>query len=506
MSRTHGTSQAASSERKRWLCIAYAFPPINRSGTHRTLAFVRHLDRLGWDASVLTVEPKDEPVDRLLMEEVPPSAAVMPIPWVDLVAEVKQVLRVPLSTRPTTGTSQAGTPRIHADNEACKYRRRVKSAAKVASGFVRAAASQLLITPDSRAGWVWPAARAGMRHICARRPHVIYSTSPYASAHLIALILSRRTGVPWVADFRDPWRDNPFRRSGSAIAERWDALLERMVLRQAKRVVCNTPTMAERLCQRVPFVRQKCSTILNGYDQELIDKTTPLRTARRDVFVLTHAGQFYGRRSPEVLFAALRRALDCMSRPADSIKMLFIGSKHYGGNELRTLAVEAGVGANVELLGQLSHANTLSYLAGSDALLLVGTSGVGSELQVPNKLFEYMGMRKPIIAAVSAENPAITILSGAGAQAIVCEPGDDVAIARAIIHLANGRIPPLEDAWSGVTAFDRLHRSVELAELFRAVSAMPERTTCRTVGHGDHCRRRRPRFVTHSTPHVRAIQ
>jgi len=91
------------------------------------------------------------------------------------------------------------------------------------------------------------------------------------SAHLIALTLSRRTGLPWVADFRDPWIGNPFRQAGSAILERWDALLERRVLRRATRVVCSTPTMTARLCERLPFIGGKCSTILNGFDPESFD-------------------------------------------------------------------------------------------------------------------------------------------------------------------------------------------------------------------------------------------
>ncbi|MCH7591967.1 MAG: hypothetical protein IH989_04185 [Planctomycetes bacterium] len=75
--------------RRRWLCVAYAFPPINRSGTHRTLGFVNHLDRLGWDASVLTVLPRDEPLDESLIREVPDSTSVVRTPWVDRIAQVK---------------------------------------------------------------------------------------------------------------------------------------------------------------------------------------------------------------------------------------------------------------------------------------------------------------------------------------------------------------------------------------------------------------------------------
>ncbi len=74
-------NQPSASLRRHWLCIAYAFPPINRSGTHRTLGFVRHLDALGWDSTVLTVEPDGEPCDLELLSRVPSSTTILRAAW-----------------------------------------------------------------------------------------------------------------------------------------------------------------------------------------------------------------------------------------------------------------------------------------------------------------------------------------------------------------------------------------------------------------------------------------
>src|SRR3972149_5094457 len=78
-------------QRRQWLCIAYAFPPINRSGTHRTLAFVRHLHRLGWDATVLTVDPTNEPLDENLLHRVPSYTSVIRTPWIDIIERLKSL-------------------------------------------------------------------------------------------------------------------------------------------------------------------------------------------------------------------------------------------------------------------------------------------------------------------------------------------------------------------------------------------------------------------------------
>ncbi|MHC4697671.1 MAG: glycosyltransferase family 4 protein [Planctomycetota bacterium] len=464
------TPQSVSTRRPHWLCIAYAFPPINRSGTHRTLAFVRHLDRLGWDATVLTVEPKDEPVDNSLMQQVPESAGILRAPWIDLIERGKKLCRMnPARVDTDRPASSRRSPIENPRRPASTDNGAVRSPPWLTKEFV----SRLLITPDSRTGWIWPAVKMGMRHIRRRRPDVVYSTSPYMSAHLIALILSRRTGMPWVADFRDPWRDNPFCEPGFAVLERWDAWLEKMVLRRATHVVCSTPTMAARLCERLPLIADKCSTILNGFDPGLLDTVEPVRNTPSDTFLITHAGQFYGPRSPNTLFSALRRALDQSPELAGRMQIALIGQREYDGRDLHQLAVEAGVGDDVKVLGQKSHAETIAYLAGSDALMLVGSSGVGSDLQVPNKLFEYLAIRKPIIATLPAHSPAVDIIKDARAQVLVCDPDDPTALANAMVQLAKGDRPSIDGARSGVAQFDRAHRAAELADIFYKVASKP---------------------------------
>ena len=188
-----------SVRRARWLCVAYSFPPINRSGTHRTLGFVKHLARAGWDATVLTVEPRDEAIDESLLRHVPSSTTILRVPWHDPVQRARRIadwgLRIGASSSRGAGSLTSGSRRTTRTRRASSVRE-----------FI----ARLLTTPDSRIGWILPAVRAGLTAMRRRRPDVIYSTSPYASAHLAALILSRWARVPWVADFRDPWRGNPF--------------------------------------------------------------------------------------------------------------------------------------------------------------------------------------------------------------------------------------------------------------------------------------------------------
>ena len=550
--------------RLRWLCVAYAFPPINRSGTHRTLAFVRHLDRLGWDATVLTVEPNGETLDEMLLDAVPAGTRVIRTQCPDLIGGIKATLR-PRTGRAATPAphlvpeghlaiaqrfiagnvvlpnepSPAGTgesrflvqPSLHCyrvnscspasilgcggaalrdsdlarqghpSDESLGYShlplRGISGNTGNREGSTRAGKqlpdertaakpqglrdwfTRLLIIPDSRVGWILPAVGEGLRAIRRCRPDVIYSTSPCMSAHLIALILSRRSGLAWVADFRDPWRGNPFRNLVYPSLDRWDAWLERRVLGRATQVVCNTKPMGDQLCARLPFLADKCTTIMNGFDAERFEGIKPMRIAPANDFVLTHCGQFYGPRSPKVWFAALRRAVNQSQsdeagvRPPRQLRMVLLGCESFDGQDLRVLAAEAGVGDCVYVLGRKSHAETLSYMAGSDALMLAGSSGVGCELQVPNKLFEYLAVRKPIIAAVSAGSPTVEILRTVRAEALIHDPDDEQGLAESMARIAEQGRVPVDDAWAGIDAFNRIHRAKELAAIFGKAVGLP---------------------------------
>jgi glycosyltransferase involved in cell wall biosynthesis len=452
--------------RKHWLCVAYAFPPINRSGTHRTLGFVKHLDRLGWDATVLTVGPQDEPMDESLCDEVPASTTILRTHWIDVHGQIKRIVDSRSSMVDAGGQSWSrsiGIRHSTFDNPQSPVR-------NPQSNGLRDWASRLLITPDSRIGWITPAVRAGIRAIRRRRPDVIYSTSPYPSAHLIALILCRWARVPWVADFRDPWRGNPFRELGAPSLEGWDSFLEWLVLRSAAHVVVCTPTMADALCRRQPFVTGKCTTILNAFDPERFADLAPIRPAPPDHFVATHCGQFYGPRSPKVWFVAMRKVLDRMPELAGRVHIVLIGRESYEGRSLADWAYRAGIGECVQVLGPKTHTETLRHMAGSDALLLSGSAGAGAELQIPNKLFEYLAVRKPIIATCCAASPIVTILNDARAEAVICNPVDVEAHAGALAQLATHRHVPTKNAWSGVDRFERAHRAEELAVVFQRVS------------------------------------
>ncbi len=448
-------STSSNSTERRFICVAYAFPPINRSGTFRTLGFIKHLAGLGWTANVITSETKNEPVDEGLLNEIPDGVEVQRIAWEDRVNKLKRALHLETSARSFNAYS-AGEVKNALDTSL------IRSKFHGVKDWV----SGLLHLPDSRSGWIQPAIRAG-KHILRSRPiELIYSTSPYASAHLIAMKLKRQSGLPWVADFRDPWCGNPYAKNPVRFHQHIEERMERAVLKRADRIIVNTPTAREKLCKRYPNVENKCVTILNGFDLEIIDLATPYRSVSPETFSLVHCGQFYGPRSPIFLFRALKVLMLHSPQLATRFKLTLVGNENYDGKSLGTLAKEFGVDSLVEVVGAKSHSDAIRYMAGSDALTLVGSVGANADLQIPNKLFEYIAMRKPIMACLPNRHPAIEILRRSRIKFTSCRPNDVANMAMAIRNLIVAA--PMHDTNTAmaVSQYDRKHRAKELADVF----------------------------------------
>jgi glycosyltransferase involved in cell wall biosynthesis len=270
--------------------------------------------------------------------------------------------------------------------------------------------SSLVWLPDDRQGWILPAARAAVRGIRAGAS-ILYTSAPPHSVHIAGLFAKWRTGVFWVAEFRDPWTDNPYkpafvRSRWSDAVERW---FERRCIRSADLIVVVTDSFAERLRARFPKeLHEKIVVIRNG-----IDRLEPPRPANEPhgAVELLYVGNLYHGRDPRLFFQALA-ALDREKRLPPGARVEFIGDcATFKGVPLATMLDEYGIRDRVVLRGRIPHAECLNRIAASDLLLLFAQD---QPLQVPNKLYEYLGARHPIVAFVDPRGESERMLALAG--------------------------------------------------------------------------------------------
>lgn len=443
--------QAEGSERRGVLIVTTNFPPDRRAGTHRLLRFARNLDALGWRVVVLTMDPRSYrpgvPVDHRLLDEVPDSVLVK-----------RTAVPMRASAAPASASVARASPTLATPRMAPRRRGTVER-------WVRKLWQDVTTTPDPELAWWLSAVPAGAALVREHRLDVIVSSAPPFTSHLIAAEVSRRTGVPFVADFRDPWSRAPWALEWRN--EGWTGWvhrrLERFTITRAARVVLNTKPMQE------DFVRHyrremaaKFVTIPNGFDSEALDRgARPVaRTAPKETLLLCHTGNLYQARDPRPLLRALAQVLTDGSMPASAIRLQLVGG---AGGEFDTAGEVARLGLThaVEFVPPVSHGESLGYLRAADLLLVVQPD---TAVQVPVKLYEYLWARKPILALASAGAVADLIHDGHVGRVVTAD--DEAAIADALRAFDRQRATLAEDyvapdaflqELEGTTLAQRLH-------------------------------------------------
>jgi len=406
---------ASTKAGRRVLLVTAHFPPNRRAGTHRLLRFARHLDALGWEVSVLTLDPAfyrdGVPLDPGLLAQVPASV---------------RVTRTPVAGRKAVGATPARQP------GASSPKAPGRSASRSSwTRPLRKFWNELTSTPDHELPWYFTAVPAGKQLVRERGIDVVVSSAPPFTTHLVAAAIARSTGLPFVADFRDPWSRAPWgvewrNRGWTGWVHR---TLERRTVRRATRVILNTGPMCDGFVAHYPRQpRDKFLTIPNGFDRDALDSgVKPVsRTAPAGTLVLCHTGNLYQARDPRPLLRALAAVLQGGTIPPDAYRLQLVGG---AGGEFDAVGEVARLGLTeaVEFVPPVSHGESLGYLRAADILLVVQPD---TAVQVPVKLYEYLWARKPILALASPGAVADLIRDGRIGR--VVQADDEGAIREAL--------------------------------------------------------------------------
>jgi glycosyltransferase involved in cell wall biosynthesis len=410
------------------LFIAYHYPPENSSsGVLRTLKHTRYLGRFGWRVTVLTLDRRAyDTVDPQLEAQVPADVRVVRTPFI----EVKRHLAV------------------------------------------RGRYPAILAIPDRWIGW-WPWAVAAGRRIVRSDPvDVIYSTSPHATAHLIALSLARRARIPWVVDFRDPWYEDPPEPGMTRIGQFAARRLERRVVARADRIVASTARLRNMLAARYPWRPEAFIAIPNGYDEGDFAHIAASADPPGDEMLIVHAGSINENfRDPRPVFEAVRRAVAEGRMERSRIRLRFLGAGPFGESAAMREAVrQAGLTSNVEFRPRLSYQDSLLEQSRASVLLLLQASPDTIDL-VPAKLFEYLRTGRPVLALVP-EGATSEVLRETGGGWVV-EPGDSHVLSTALVTAyrawASGRLRSLAADPQRLETFSRERLAAVLASQFNAL-------------------------------------
>ncbi|MDP2324905.1 MAG: glycosyltransferase, partial [Gammaproteobacteria bacterium] len=305
-----------------------------------------------------------------------------------------------------------------------------------------------------------------------------WSTYPLATTHLIAFALHKATGLPWVADFRDPMVEELDGEwfPGDLRLRRARLWIEKLVARHATATTFCTDSarriFVSRHKERKPG--QLAEVIANGFDPEpfkLAEGASSLSCAgavqdRR--LTLVHSGTLYP--GPDRDPGAFLQALCNMRSRGELPANLRVVLRATGFDKTYQALIEGlHLESVVELAPAVSYQAALREMLDADGLLLF--QGRTSNPAIPAKVYEYLRARRPILALADHAGETAALLRRAGIGMLL--PIDDAARIEAglgtfLRNLATGTEPVLEA--DRADQFSRIHRVAEFATLFTRVS------------------------------------
>ena len=404
------------------LMVAYNYPPLRgSSGLQRTLKFSRSLSRFGWRPIILTANPRAYPATSL-----------------DLVGEIPADVIV--------------------------KRAFAADAQKHLSFFGRYPVA--LALPDRWSSWIPGGIPSGLRLIRKHRPALIWSTSPIASAHLIGLSLAKITGLPWVADFRDPMvKDEAPSDPTVRKVRRW---VEQRAFENADRVSVTTQGTCSAYQHLYP--ESAIEVIANGYDNdnfECAEHRIKKGRIKKGPITLLHSGVVYpSQRDPTALFSALS---DLKNQGEISPGQFQIILRSTGNDELlREMVTAFGVAGIVKLKPPLDYIDALAEMMQTDGLLLLQASNCND--QIPAKLYEYLRAQTPILALTDPAGDSAVLMKNCGLNAIArLDDSEDIkrALLAFIAGIRRDEVPVADKSiWE---QFSREWQTKQLASLFNRV-------------------------------------
>lgn len=263
--------------------------------------------------------------------------------------------------------------------------------------------------------WYWEKiSRIIVPLISKHNVNVIFSFANPMESNVIGAILARKTGVPYVAHFSDPWESamrTHTKRGAWKIQQ-----LEKFVVRHADQVTTVDDAMLAHISQKYPPQLQKKFTVINHcYDprEYQVEVTRPQDIA--DKFIISHVGSFYPQRTPAPLLSAIKLLVAERPDLRHRIVVKLVGGvSAYGGYSkavLQECIDHYGLSDIVHALPSVTYAESLAEMKSADVLVVIDME---VSYFIAMKLIDYAGAGRPVVVIASRESSTAKIATKLG--------------------------------------------------------------------------------------------
>jgi glycosyltransferase involved in cell wall biosynthesis len=373
---------------KKVLIITYYWPPSGGVGVQRWLKFAKYLPEWGWEPIILTpANPAFDLKDYSLEKKVRPETEVLKIPIWEPYSLVEKI------------SGKKGQQNL---NRGMALEGEKKGVLSRVLPWMRGN----LFIPDPRVFWVKPATDFAMRILESNHVEAIITTGPPHSVHLIGRRLKKKSGLPWIADFRDPWSkwEVLHRMQLSKPAMKIHQSLERKVLQKADRVLAATPGLQQDLDE---LGARHSETVLNGVDAADLPANYP-DNSRPDKFRIVYVGLMNEKRNPPALWETLDELCSENKELSLALEISLTGS--ISASVQHSLANFESLRDKYVIRENVSHQEVFHLYESAALLLLLVEKEAASRIVIPAKLYEYLTAQRPILYIGDPTNGAGEII------------------------------------------------------------------------------------------------
>jgi len=426
---------------KKVLILTYYWPPSGGAGVQRWLKFTKYLREFNYEPIIYTAENPEYPsIDESLFKDIPENLTVLKTK----VWEPYKLYKVV--------TSQKQEHRI---NAGFLNSEKKKGLADKISVWIRGN----WFIPDARKFWIKPSIKYLTNFLKDNPVDIIVSTGPPHSMHLIGMGLAHQTGIPWIADLRDPWTTIDFYLDLmlSARADRKHHRLEREVIQSANAVTVINKEMKR---QFEKMGKNNINYIPNGFDPDDIPNKKILLDTK---FSISHIGSIVPSRNPENLWQVLSGLVSEDSGFASDLEIKLIGPTDWSVN--RSIE-KAGLGGYLNSVDYLPHRDAVESLTRSQVLLLLINQTPNARGILTGKFFEYLSSGRPILAIGPVDGEAAEILNETRTGKIVGFNDRDKLEKHILDYYKNFRNKTLVTDSGNIDLYSRKSLTGKMGELF----------------------------------------
>lgn len=365
-------------KRKKVLFIAHIFPPVGGSGVQRSLKFVKYLRDFGWEPIVITVGNTRYPLrDETMISEIPSEIEIVRINE-GMQINKEQVIKQIQLYRNIISNNSITDEYIDLINNSLKP------------------SENLLLVPDPYILWATQVLDKIEYKVDLSEIDMIYTTSGPYSDHMIGYILKSKYNIPFVADFRDEWSNNPMIvKDENSTIYKLNYHLEKGILSFADKIITAAEVAKENYVRIFSLEKNKISTITNGYDENDF-KSVKNNINKNEKFTIMHNGLLYGNRSAIPFINVIKNLIDKGLVNKDDIVVYFTLTDCDEKYIEYTKVI--GLEKNIKFIGYLNHLDSLKKSNEADLLLLIIGEGEMWKGVYSGKIFEYLRLGKPIIS------------------------------------------------------------------------------------------------------------